>query len=62
MATNDVFENGQLFGSDRAARMDAAGCDPDLGPHAKFTAIGKLGRCVVNDDASIDLVEETFSC
>ena len=42
--------------------MDAAGCNADLGAHAKLAAIGKLRRGIVHDDAGIDFCEEPACC
>jgi hypothetical protein len=36
-----------------------AGGDTDLGAHAELSAIGELGRGIVDEDRGIDLVEET---
>ena len=38
--------------------MQLAGGNADLCPHAEFSAVGELGRAVVDDDAGIDLAQE----
>src|ERR1700724_444632 len=58
-AVNAVLEAGQLFGADRTARMKFSGGNSDFRAEAEFTAIGELGRSVVQHDRRIDLVEES---
>ena len=55
IAADEVFETGQLFGTDRAARMHLAGGDADFRAHAEFTPVGKLGRGIVHQDRTIEL-------
>jgi len=50
VAADAVLETGQLFDADRAARMQPAGGDADLGAETELTAIGELGRGVVEYD------------
>src|SRR5436309_7912207 len=57
-AVNAIFEAGQLLGADRAAGVEFAGGNADLGAEAEFAAIGKLRRGVVQHDRRIDLVEK----
>src|ERR1700682_4304626 len=57
-AMDAVFETGQLLGADRAAGVKFPGGDADFRAEAEFAAIGKLGRCVVQHDRRIDLVEK----
>src|SRR5260221_7806672 len=59
-AVNAILEAGQLFGADRAAGVELAGGNADLGTEAELAAIGKLRRGVVQHDRGIDLVEELF--
>src|ERR1700710_3035848 len=49
-----VAEAGQLLDADRAARMDAAGGDPDLRPEAEFAAVAELGGGVPQRHRAID--------
>src|SRR3981189_724394 len=53
-----VFEPGQLLGADRAAGVKFPGGDADFRAEAEFAAVGELGRCVMQHDRRIDLVEE----
>ena len=55
-----VFERRQLLEADRAARVQLAGGDADLGAEAELAAIGELGRGVVQDDGAVDLGEEAL--
>src|SRR3954452_23310503 len=57
-AVNAIFEARQLLGADRAAGVEFAGGNPDLGAEAELAAVGELGRCVVQHDRRIDLAEE----
>ena len=57
-AAHAVFEAGQLLDADRAARVEAAGGDADLGAEAELAAVGELGRGVVQHDGGIDLAQE----
>src|ERR1700716_727414 len=57
-AVDAVFETGQLLGADRATGVKFAGGDPDFRAEAEFAAVGKLGRCVMQHDRRIDLVEK----
>src|SRR5437762_5974551 len=57
---DDVFVAGELLGADRAAGVQLAGGDADLGAHAELAAIGELGRGVVQHDGGIDLGEEAL--
>src|ERR1700687_137913 len=57
-AMDAVFETGQLLGADRAAGVKFPGGDADLRAEDELAAIGKLGRCVVQHDRRIDLVEK----
>src|ERR1700734_1141279 len=43
-AADAVLETGELFDADRAARMQPAGGDADLGAEAELAAVGKLRR------------------
>ena len=45
-----IFETGQLLGANRSARMEFASRDADFRAKAKFAAIGKLRRGVVQHD------------
>src|SRR5436309_9782874 len=49
-AVNAVFEARQLLGADRAAGVEFAGGNADLGAEAEFAAIGELCRRVVQHD------------
>ena len=55
-----IFEGGELFDADRAARMQAAGGDADLRAETEFAAIGELRRRVVKHDRGIDFAQELF--
>src|SRR5258708_23438848 len=57
-AVDAVFETGQLLGADRTAGVKFPGGDADFRAEAEFAAVGKLGRCVMQHDGRIDLVEE----
>src|SRR6478735_7942571 len=57
-AVNAIFEARQLLGADRAAGVEFAGGDADLGAEAEFATVGELRRCVVQHDRRIDFVEE----
>ena len=59
-AADAIFEAGELLDADRAAGVQLAGGDADLGAEAEFAAVGELGRGVVQHDRGIDLVEEFF--
>ena len=49
-AADDVFERGQLFDADGAARVHFAGGNANFSAHAEFAAVCELGRGVVEDD------------
>src|SRR6202171_5735551 len=57
-AVDAVFEAGQLLGADRTAGVKFPGGDADFRAEAELAAIGKLGRCVMQHDRRIDLVEK----
>src|SRR6266566_6901633 len=57
-AVDAIFETGQLLGADRTAGVKFPGGDADFRAEAEFAAVGKLGRCVMQHDCRIDLVEE----
>ena len=57
-AVNYVLVTGQLFGTDRSARMDPSGGDTDFSPHTEFTAIGELRRRIVQQNCTVKLMEE----
>src|SRR5438876_6005286 len=57
-AVDAIFETGQLLGADRTAGVKFPGGDADFRAEAEFAAVGKLGRCVMQHDRRIDLVEE----
>src|SRR5712692_6784955 len=57
-AVDTVFETGQLLGADRTAGVKFPGGNADFRAEAEFAAVGKLGRCVMQHDRRIDLVEE----
>ena len=57
-AVDAIFEAGQLLGADRAAGVEFPGGDADFGAEAEFAAVGELGRCVMQHDRRIDLVEK----
>src|SRR5580704_11409432 len=57
-AVNAIFETGQLLGAHRPAGVKLAGGNAYFGAEAELAAIGELGRCVVQHDRRIDLVEE----
>src|SRR6476659_5601203 len=57
-AVNAIFEARQLLGADRAAGVEAAGGDADLGAETELAAIGELRRGVVQHDRGIDLAQE----
>src|SRR6266850_2809984 len=57
-AVNAIFEARQLLGADRAAGVEFAGGNADLGAEAELAAIGELRRGVVQHDGGIDLIEE----
>ena len=49
-----------MIDPDRAAGVEAAGRDADLGAEAEFPAVGELGRGVVQDYRRIHLGQEFF--
>jgi len=53
-----IFEAGQLLGADRTAGVEFPGGNADFRAEAEFTAVGELGRCVMQHDRRIDLVEK----
>ena len=57
-AAHAILEAGELLDADRAARVQLAGGDADLGAEAELAAVGELGRGVVQHDRGIDLAEE----
>src|SRR6185295_4746355 len=57
-AVNAIFEARQLLGADRAAGVEFAGGNPDLGAEAELAAIRELRRGVVQHDRGIDFAEE----
>src|SRR3984893_8945772 len=57
-AVDAIFEAGQLLGADRAAGVKFSGGDADFRAEAEFAAVGELGRCVMQHDRRIDLVEK----
>src|ERR1700722_5573526 len=57
-AAHAVLEGRELLDADRAARMEAAGRDADLGPEAELAAVGELGRGIVQNNGRIDLAQE----
>src|SRR6185437_12536512 len=57
-AMDAVFEDRQLLGADRPAGVEFAGGNADLGAEAEFSAVGELGRGVMQHDRRIDLVEK----
>src|SRR5258705_9729052 len=59
-AVNAIFEARQLLGADRAAGVEFAGGNADLGAEAELAAVGELRRGVVQHDGGIDLAEEFF--
>src|SRR5690606_28713291 len=59
-AAHDVLVAGQLLGADRAARVDPARCDADLGAHAELAAVRELRGRVVQQDRAVELAQETL--
>src|SRR3954470_17606213 len=59
-AVNAIFEARQLLGANRAAGMESARGDADLGTEAELAAVGELRRGVVQHDRGIDLAQEYF--
>src|SRR5436190_13901682 len=57
-AVDAVFEAGQLLSPDRTSGVKSAGGNADLGAEPEFATIGELGRCVMQHDCGIDLIEE----
>src|SRR5208282_6449258 len=57
-AADAVLETGELFDTDRAARVQPAGGDADLPAEAELTAIGKLRRSIMQDDRRIHLAQK----
>src|ERR1700712_112047 len=57
-AVDAIFEAGQLLGADRAAGVELAGGNADLGAETELATVGELGRGVMQHDRGIDLVEE----
>src|SRR5216683_2929073 len=53
-----ILEGGELLDPDRAAGVEAAGGDADLGAETELAAVGELGRGVVQHDRRIDLGQE----
>ena len=53
-----IFENSELLGPDRAAGVELAGGDSDLGAEAELAAAGELGGGVPDHDRAVDAVEE----
>ena len=60
VAAHDVLEARQLLDADRAARVQLAGGDTDLGAEAELAAVGELRRGVVQHDGGIDLAQEAL--
>src|SRR5438105_6441024 len=54
-AMDPIFEAGQLLGADRAAGVEFAGGNPDLGAEAELAAVGELRRGGVQQDPRSDL-------
>src|SRR6476646_8091673 len=59
-AVNAIFEARQLLGADRAAGVEFAGGNPDLGAEAELATVGELRRGVVQHDRGVDLAEESL--
>ena len=57
---NAVLEAGQLLGADRAAGVELAGGNADLGAETELAAIGELRRGIVQDDRRIDFFQEAL--
>src|ERR1700722_20719859 len=58
VAAHPVLERAELLEPNRPARVHAPGGDADLGAEAELSAVGELGRGVVQDDRRIDLLQE----
>ena len=48
--------------TDGAACVHLSSRDADFSAEAKFTAIGELGRRIVQYDRAVEIVEEMFGC
>src|SRR4029077_18380123 len=59
-AADAVLETGELLDADRAARVQPAGGDADLGAEAELAAVGELRRGVVQHDRRIHFAQEFF--
>ena len=57
-AAHAILEAGELFDADRAAGMQLAGGDADLGAEAELAAVGELRRGVVQHDRRVDFAQE----
>ena len=58
VAAHPILERAELLEPDRPAGVHAPGGDADLGAEAELSAVGELGRGVVQDDRRIDLLQE----
>ena len=54
VASDLIFEGGELVHADWPTRVHFSGGYADFGAEAKFTAIGKLGGGVVEDDGTVE--------
>src|ERR1700732_218162 len=59
-AADAVLETGELFDAARAAGVQPAGGDADLGAETELAAVGKLRRRVVKHDCRIHFAQEFF--
>src|SRR4030081_1584489 len=57
-AVNTIFEARQLLGANRAACVEFAGGNADLGAETELAAVGKLCRGFMQHDRRIYLVEK----
>jgi histidine phosphotransferase ChpT len=55
---DQIFEAGQLHRPHRAACVHLAGGDANLCPHAKFAAIGKLGRGIMHQNRAVEFIHK----
>src|SRR3954454_12778078 len=57
-AVDVIFEACQLLGAYRTAGVKFPRGDADFRAEAELAAVGELGRCVMQHDRGIDLVEK----
>src|SRR3984885_15998707 len=59
-AVHDILVAGELLHPHRPARVETIGGNPYFRAHAEFTAIGKLGRGIVQHDGTVDPLQKAL--